>query len=93
MVLLTPIVAVLGTVAFAVVLSLTILPPFLAVFWIFNQNYLWSVFACALGFVWQRFGRRVRCLAFEGFEHESLHQDQCRRCFPGKFLVVISSFK
>jgi hypothetical protein len=72
MVLLTPIVAVLGTLAFGVVLSMTILPPFLAVIWIINQNYLWSVFTGALWFVWLRFGRRVRCLAFDGFEHGSL---------------------
>jgi hypothetical protein len=72
MVLLTPIVAVFGTLVLAVVLGLTFMPPFLAVVWVISTDYLWAVAMVALWIVWLRFGGPVRRFVFEGFEHGSI---------------------
>ena len=72
MLLLTPIVAVFGTVAYITVLGLSIFPPFLAVVLIINADYWWAVLAVAVWLAWLRFGGPVRRFVFEGFEHGSL---------------------
>ena len=70
--LLTPIVVIFGGMAFVGVVVLTFMPPFFAVIYILNTNYLLAVLALAVWSVWRLFGGRLRQFVFEGFEHGSL---------------------
>jgi len=72
MLLLTPMVAIFGTLAFVTVVGLSFLPPFLAVILLVSADYLWAVVTVGVWLVWLRFGRPVRRFVFEGFEHASL---------------------
>ena len=71
MVLLTPIVAIFGTLALVTALSLSIL-PLLTVILVISADYLWALATVAVWLVWLRFGGPVRRFVFEGFEHGSL---------------------
>ena len=71
MLLLTAVV-LLGRVALAVVLALSLLPPFCAVSLVITGRYLFAFLTLGLWLVWLRFGKRVRRLVFDGFEHASL---------------------
>lgn len=72
MLLLTPVVAIFGTLALVAVLALSIFAPFLAVVLVISEDYLWAVATVAVWFVWLRFGGPVRRCVFEGFEHGSI---------------------
>jgi len=72
MLLLTPIVAVFGTLALVLVASLSAIPPLLAVVLVIGGHYVWAVLAIAGWLVWLRFGGPVRRFVYEGFEHASL---------------------
>jgi len=72
MVLLTPLVAVFGTVLFWVVLALTFFPPALAVALLIRAEYGWALLGIAACLPWLKFGGPVRRFVFEGFEHGGL---------------------
>ncbi len=72
MLLLTPMVAIFGTLAFVAVVGLSFLPPFLGVMLLVSTDYLGAVMTVAGWLVWLRFGGSVRRFVFEGFEHASL---------------------
>ena len=72
MVLLTPIVAIFGSLLFVVVSALTICPPFLAVILVISADYLWAMVTVAVWLPWLWFGGPVRRFVFEGFEHGGL---------------------
>jgi hypothetical protein len=72
MLLLSPVVGVLGSLALVTVLGLNIAPPFLAVRFLISADYLWALPTAILWLVWLRFGKPVRRLVFEGFEHGSI---------------------
>jgi hypothetical protein len=72
MLLLTPVVGVFGTLLFAMVLGVTIMPPLLAVMFVVSTDYLGAVATVALWLVWLRFGGPARRFVFEGFEHGSI---------------------
>ena len=72
MVLLTPIVAVFGTLALVAVSGLTIIPPILVVLLVITADYLSAAVTVAVWLAWLRFGGPVRRFVFEGFEHGSL---------------------
>jgi len=72
MLLLTPIVAVFGTLALAVLLGLSVVLPFYAVLLLIGGDHLWALLSLFLWLVWLRFGGPVRRYVFEGFEHGSL---------------------
>ena len=72
MVLLTPIVAVFGTLALVAVSGLTIIPPILVVLLVITADYLSAAVTVAVWLAWLRFDGPVRRFVFEGFEHGSL---------------------
>jgi hypothetical protein len=72
MLLLTPIVGLLGSLAFVAVLGLSIMPPLLAIILVIGANYSWAIVTVALWFVWLRLGGPARRFVFEGFEHGSI---------------------
>ncbi len=71
MVLLAPI-GILGVALLTLVFALSILPPFYAILLIYLGDYLWAVLTLVGWGVWFRFGKPVRRLVDEGWEHGSL---------------------
>ena len=72
MLLLSPAVAIFGTLALVAVIAFSIMPPILAVTLVISTEYLWAMVTVALWLAWLRFGKSVRRFTFEGFEHGSL---------------------
>ena len=72
MVLLTPFVAIFGSILFWVVLALTFFPPVLAIALLIRAQYGLALLSIAAWLPWLKFGGPVRRFAFEGFEHGSL---------------------
>ncbi len=65
-------IGVIGFAAFVVVLALTLLPPAYAIELFIDGRYLLGLTTLVIWLAWLRFGGRLRCLVFEGFEHGSL---------------------
>ena len=72
MLLLTPVVAVFGTLAFSAVIALTFVAPLLAVVLLISGEFLQAVTTLTLWLAWLRFGGSARRFVLEGFEHGSL---------------------
>jgi len=65
-------IGVIGFAALVVALGLTVLPPMYAISVFIDGHYLLGLVALVAWLVWLRFGRGLRRLVFEGFEHGSL---------------------
>lgn len=65
-------VAVLGIVALAFVLGLTVLLPAYAIISFVDGKHVVALVVVALWLIWLRFARPVCRFVFEGFEHGSL---------------------
>jgi len=65
-------VGLIGLLALALVLGLTVLPPIYSIIVLIEGRYLLGALSLMLWAVWLLFGNRVRCLVFEGFRHGSL---------------------
>ena len=71
MLLIAPL-APLGLAALILVLGLTWLLPFLALFWTIEVDYVYGAVMLGGWVAWLRFGGPVRRWVFEGFEHGSI---------------------
>jgi len=69
--LLTPIVALLGTILLTVVIGLTTL-PLLTVTFIIVGEYWWALATVPAWLAWVRWGGPVRAFVSEGFEYAGL---------------------
>ncbi len=65
-------IGLLGVLALALVLGLTVIAPLYAVIAFIDGRYLLGTITVALWLAWLGFGGRARRFVLEGFEHGSL---------------------